>query len=239
MPKTRELIDQIIEIRERRQCDHAMSELFSRLSTLESAFEQRDTTSEELLKYFPVALVSCMEGYFRLAIKQLIDEGQLFLDNVSTLVSNIKFDFDVVKALSEKQVTVGEFISHHISLNNLAQIQTHVSKVINQDFLFKLSTVYSRWEHEVLGKEKVPILQDPDRVYKSVSRTFELRHIICHELASGFMFDLAEIEECFLGTVLFLKATDELLNEILHPGAPLTQTEMNITARETLKQASK
>lgn len=238
MPKTRELIDQIIEVRERRQFNHAMSELFSRLSSLETAFEKRDVTNEELLKYFPVALVACMEGYFRLAIKQFIDEGQPFLNNASELISNIKFDFDVVKALNEKQITVGEFISHHISLNNLAQIQSNISKIIKREFLTELRNICSRWEYEVLGKEKVLILQDPDQVYKSVSRTFELRHIICHELASGFTFDFAEIEECFLGTVLFLKATDELFNEILHPDSPLTQSAMNMKAGETLRDAS-
>jgi uncharacterized protein YecT (DUF1311 family) len=238
MPKTRELIDQIIEVRERRQFNHTMSELFSRLSTLEIAFEKRDVTNQELLKYFPVALVACMEGYFRLAINQFIDEGQPFLDNASELISNIKFDFDVVKALNEKQVTVGELISHHISLNNLAQIQSNISKIIKRDFLKELGSTCSRWEYEVLGKEKAPILQDSDQVYKSVSRTFELRHIICHELASGFTFDFVEIEKCFLGTVLFLKATDELFNEILHPDSPLTQLDMNMKAGETLRCAS-
>lgn len=239
MPKPREIIDQIIEVRERRQFNHGMGELFSRLSALESAFEQRRGTSEEMLKYFPVALVACMEGYFRLTIEQLIDKGQPFLDNGSTLISNTKFNFRVLKALNKQEISIGELISHHISLNNLEQINSNITAVVNvkQDFLSSLRIVSSRWEHEILGKEKMPILQDPDQVYKGVSRTFELRHVICHELASEFVFDPVEIEECFLGTVLFLKAADELINEILHPDAPLTQAEMDITAGKTLKQA--
>lgn len=238
MLKTRELIDQIIEVRERRQFNHAMSELFSRLSRLERAFEKRDIANEELLKYFPVALVACMEGYFRLAINQFIDEGQPFLDNASELISKIKFDFDIVKALNEKKVTVGEFISHHISFNNLEQISSNVSKVIKRDFLKELRNVCAGWKHEILGKEKVSIIQDSEKVYRSVARTFELRHVICHELASGFTFSSEEIEECFSGTVLFLKAADELFYEILHPDPPLTQSAMNVRAGEILENVS-
>ena len=43
---------------------------------LEQAFKNHDKTQEELTRYFPVALIACVESYFRMAIKDLIDAGK-------------------------------------------------------------------------------------------------------------------------------------------------------------------
>jgi len=234
MTRTRELINEILETRQRRKTGQIISELFIRMITLEASFEKRAEIEKELLKYFPVALVACLEGFFRLAIKEIIDTGTPFLENTVKLLTNIKFDYDFIKALHGKQITIGEFVSHQLPISSLTHIQTHLSALFGKDFLDDLRSVSDRAAHEIHGKPENPILTDPHTTYANVARTFELRHIICHELATNFDISRDEIEVCFYSTILFLKAAEELISETLHPGAPLTQADMNIAAGQEL-----
>jgi hypothetical protein len=237
MRATRDIIEEIIQARSRRKSDSAMFELFMRLSMLERAFKNRGELDAELLKYFPVALVACLEAYSRLAIKEMIDAGSPFLDHSAKLLGNAKLDFDILKALHGKQITIGEFIAHNIPISRLSHINHALSALLEKDMLTELRTVADRWSYEVQGNPKTPILSDPDGTYTAVSKTFELRHIICHEMASNYEVEVLDIERGFTATAIFLKATDELISETLHPNAPLTQTEMNIEAGAQLDAA--
>ena len=232
MPRTVNLIKQIIEVRERRDTGFAISELFLRLIDLEKAFKERENLSPEFLKYFPVGLVACLEGYFRLEIKQIIDFGSPYLERSEKLLSNGKFDFESIKARHGKQITLGELVAHQIPISNLDRVCSHLSALMGKDFLQELRQVHDRWAYEVKKQPKEPILKDPDAVYAGVAKTFELRHIICHELATRYEFKLEEIEHCFFSTTLFLKASESLIREMLFPGAPLTQSAKNVEAFE-------
>lgn len=44
---------------------------------------------------------------------------------------------------------------------------------------------------------------------------------------------------CFESCVALLRAADEFISETLHPGAPLTQTEMNIAAGNSVSEMQK
>lgn len=235
MTRTRELIKEILEIRQRMKSDHTISELFNRMSALEGAFEKRSEIEPELLRYFPVALVACVEGFFRLAIKRIIDTGPPYIENAVKLLANIKFDYEFIKALHGKQITIGDFVSHQVPLSSLAHIQAHLSALLSKDFLDGLRGVSDRAAEEIHDRPKSHILTDSNLTYAAVSRTLELRHIICHELATNFSVTRDEIEGCFFNTTLFLKASEELVSETLQPGAPLTQADMNIAAAEELR----
>ena len=234
MSRTRRLIEEILEIRDRRKTDDTTIELFTRMLALENAFEKRTDVEPELLRYFPVALVASLEGFFRLAIKEIIDLGSPYLENAARLLTNVKFDYDFIKALHGKQITIGDFVAHQLPLSSLTNIQTDLSALLGIDFLQELGVVSDRVAHEIYGKPKVPILTDPDKTYAGVSRTFELRHIICHELASNFETLGDEIEVCFFSTTQFLKASGELIQQTIYPGLPLTQTDINIAAGKEL-----
>lgn len=236
MPNRRDLIKEIIEIRGRRRSSHPTLELFQRLLELQSAYENRDKKNPELLKYFPIALVACMEGYFRAALKHLIDSEEKYLENASSLAMNLRFDFEIVKALYGKKISIGEFIAHMISLNNLGHIERNMSQLLGIDFLNKLAIVHDRWATEIKGEPKKPIISDSSTTYRNVAKTFELRHIFCHETATKHEIEETVITDCFDSTVLFLKASDELLSETLHPNAPLTQADMNIESAKEYKK---
>lgn len=237
MSRTRDIIEEIAQVRQRRRFGRSMAELPMRLFALERAFKEHDQTNEELTRYFPVALIACIEGYFRLAIKELIDAGEPYITNAERPASSIKLDFTVVRAIHGKAITVGELVGHSVPLSRLDHIESSMSGLLGVSFLDRLRTISDRWDHEVRGAPEQPILSDPDAVFSGVAKAFELRHIICHEIASAHEILYPEVARCFECCVAFLRAADELVSETLHPGAPLTQSAMNIAAGESLADA--
>ena len=237
MSKTRDIIEEIAQVRQRRRFGRAIAELPIRLRTLERAFKEHNQTNEELTRYFPVALVACIEGYFRLAIKELIDAGEPYVTNAERLASTVKLDFALVRAVHGKDVTVGELVGHSIPLSRLDQIDSSISSLLGISFLDRMKTISDRWRHEVRGEPETPILVDPPKVFAGVAKSFELRHIVCHEIASAHEIPYEKVARCFECCVAFLRAADEIISETLHPGAPLTQRDMNVAAGESLADA--
>jgi hypothetical protein len=234
MGRTRDIIQEIADVRQRRRFGSAMAELPMRLLALEQAFKANDKNDTELIRYFPVALIACVEGYFRMVIKDLIDAGEPYLTNAEKPASSLKLDFSLLRAVHGKTITVGELVAHSVQLSRLEHIETALSGLLAKEFLDSLRIITDRWAHEVMGKPTAPILSEPDKVFADVARTFELRHIICHEIASAYEIKSNEVARCFESCVAFLKAADEFISETIHPGAPLTQTDMNIAAGEAL-----
>lgn len=236
MSRTRDIIREIADVRQRRRFGSAMSDLPVRLFALEQVFEEYDKSQSELTRYFPVALIACVEGYFRMAIKDLVDSGDPYLSNAGKPASSLKIDFSILRAVHGKAITVGELVAHGIPLSRLDYIDVALTNLIGKGFLEALRTTTDRWAHEVKGEEASPILMNPDRVFSDVARTFELRHIICHEIASAYEIEADEVARCFQSCVAFLRTADEFISETLHPGAPMTQTDMNIAAGESLSK---
>jgi len=234
---TRDTVQEIADIRKRRRFGPAIVELSLRLQELEQALNRCDRDNTELVRYFPVALVGCIEGYFRLVIKELIDAGDPFLTNAEKLASMLKFDFALLRAVHGKAITVGELVAHSVKLSRLEHIESSVTRLLGTSFLQEMRTVTDRWDHEVKGNPATPILTNPDVVFARVSKTFELRHIICHEIASGYEITSDDVEQCFESCVLFLRAADESVAGVLYPGAALTQAEMNVAASKSLDEA--
>ena len=63
---------------------------------------------------------------------------------------------------------------------------------------------------------------------------FRLRHIYVHELVDFDKPDRTTIGEALESSVSFLKAAAEVVGNLLHPNAPLTQTDMNQRSAEDL-----
>lgn len=234
MSRTRDIIQEIATIRERRRFGSAIAELPLRLFALEQAFKAHDKKQSELTRYFPVALIACVEGYFRMVIKDLIDFGEPFLTNAEKPASLLKLDFSVLRAVHGKTITVGELVAHSVPLSRLEHIETVLSSLLDTGFLHSLRTTKDRWAHEIRGVPCAPILSNPDEIFAGVARTFELRHIICHEIASAYEVESDEVAQCLECCVAFLRAADEFISETINPGAPLTQTDMNIAAGKSL-----
>lgn len=231
----RDHIAEIIEIRERGFSSGSSFEALMRIVILEQSFKSLPKDNIEMLRYFPIALVATMEGSIRSLLANLIDHGKPFLDNCEKLIKNQKIPFSLIKAFHGKEVAVGEFVSHTVSINKLADIDSVISTVIGTDFLEELKIHHDRWDVEVCGKDKVPMISKPDVIYRSIARTFELRHIFCHELAMNVNVDYLEIEQCMSAVSIFLKAANSYIRDTLYPNSPLTNVEINLESASDLK----
>ncbi|MGH9823669.1 MAG: lysozyme inhibitor LprI family protein, partial [Blastocatellia bacterium] len=170
----------------------------------------------ELLKYIPISLIACAEGYLRIQCRELIDFGPPFSENAAS-IQQVKFDFRQVQAIRGRVVSLGDFISHLLPMNNLNDINSNLSLLIGEDFLAKLKAVeFADWPPERA--------EDVNRLFgemcEGVKTTFRLRHIYCHEVAAFEVADVATIRNCFDRMSSFLFWTYWFFYHLLNPLDP-------------------
>lgn len=178
-----------------------------------------------------------MESLFREVVKQLIDFGYPYSKNAEIFnKSEIKFDFKIVTQIQGKTISVGDFISHLLPLSNLEDINYTMTNLIGEDFLSSLKSVVDSW-HDDETQTYEPIIKNASAVYQDVKKTFELRHIYCHEFTGIDIVEPEIIKRCFYNTKLFLEATSCLIRHLIAPTAPKTQAAMNKLAFDEFNQA--
>ena len=208
MKKSRKIINEIIAIQKRRKTSFPSAEVYQRLTLLEYSYDYRNADDKELLKYYPIAIVACLETFFRLSIKLIIDYGEPYLSNAESILPKTNVGFDVLKGLHGDTISIGDVISHSISISNLGHIVGYLNNLLQIDFITEISNVKDRWAIEIEKKPDKPIISDSGELLKYISKTFELRHIFCHETASNL-----NLQKYFLYIYYFLL---KLLNYPLH-----------------------
>ena len=235
----RRTVDRIRSSGSRLRFNLREAELFPRLSVIRHSYNQLDSAIPELLRYYPIALVACLESWSRLAIRELVDFGDPYLGNARQLVQRERFDYQILAGLHGRTITIGEVISQYPSISSLEQTIAIMGPLIGKDFREGVSSVHDRWKVEIEKQPKAPIIADIDETFRYVDRTFELRHIFCHEIATAIEVERNEIEKCIDHTTVFLKASDELISQTLFPDAPLTQADINVASHEDYERERK
>ena len=220
----------ILEVHQRRGFRMGRECALIRVVALKYAHDSVLPKQTELLRYFPVALISCVETFFKLAIKELIDHGDPYLRNAQKFKERWHYDYEVLTSLHGQVITIGDLISHHVRVNNLTTLIAEMSCVMGLKFENHLATSVDRYSVEVLKKEASPIISNIDKTFSQVSEVFRLRHIICHEIAYDFTTTKAEIAEFMDHISNFLHASSCLIDDTLYPDAPLTQMDINAEA---------
>ena len=163
----------------------------------------------ELKGYFAVRCVACMEGYFRLAIADLIDFGEPFRSNAANF-NQINFSIDTALSLQKNSVTIGEFIAHLVSVNNLQDIISNMNKILNLEFMGLFKNMSSQ-----LQTQKWFFEEDFDTVsglLATINSIFKSRHIICHEIAEPE--DEFNPRNYYEQTTEFLWITENIINDL-------------------------
>lgn len=154
---------------------------------------------EELMRYLPIAVIACIEGYFRLLFRDLIDAGSPYIDNLRSFEDrDLRFKIDDIVAIQKETVSLGDFISHLLPINSLEEINYCMSTLLGKDFLESLKSS--------------PFISPS--VYKGVKRLFELRHIFAHELATKEKLDIKKCETIIGAGVSFLMATETMISQV-------------------------
>jgi hypothetical protein len=228
----RNFVNEITEIKSRSEYNSRYT-FINNLNSIGDAFNDHINynrpSCKELLKYIPISTIACFEAFFRSMIKDLIDSGKPFCDNVIEFnqSKNVKFDFDIVTAIQRKQVTIGDFISHILPLNSFEDINSNISTIIGMDFTAMLKTYKDESFFDYKKEISNQFIERADEIIKDIKRTFELRHIFCHEFATNVVIDKVEILRLYQNAKIFIIQSDNLIWSLTNPDYPKTQSEMN------------
>ncbi|MDI1284022.1 MAG: DUF1311 domain-containing protein [Reyranella sp.] len=182
--------------------------------------------------FIPIRIVTELEVFARAWIKELIDHGTPYAEHAATLAKDvgIKFDYAVSQALIGQRFSLGDLVSHSVSVNSFDQLIGNFNKLLGHDFLPSLKDVHDRWSVELHGKPKTPIIEDMDAMCRHLSRLFEVRHVVVHEKPSVPVFSEGDIASFFSAAQMLIQATNERFTFLRHGLYPLTQMDMNIEA---------
>jgi uncharacterized protein YecT (DUF1311 family) len=237
----RNYVEEILSIRLRNELNPRWGAALTELRALEHALEKAQEFPREMVRYFPIAMVATIEAYFRSAVKELIDLGPPFSERAVGFdkARDLLPDFRTVLAIQGKTITVGDLVGHLLPVKSLEDIDRNMTTIMGESFLDKLKSTQDRWAIEIEGAVPKPIIDNPSEVYQGVKQMFRLRHIYCHEVAPFETVDIGLIMNCFVNSSLFLKAADQLIWNLVAPGAPLDQSAMNAQAFQDFKKADK
>jgi hypothetical protein len=214
----------------------------NRVSQLQQSFDwvkSQGNSGEgvELLKYIPVGLVATIESFFTGVISQLIDFSPIYLERVSRLKKTIQFNnIDYMIAIHKKRVSVGEFVSHQLKINNLNNVLNHINAFIesepppdpdnNSNYDPKKQKFWKSLKEVTHRESGELILKNPDTALQNIGEMFTIRHCIAHEMDFYIHSKLSEIEEGLKNTLDFINATGEFVAKIM---------DIPVTLREKLQ----
>ena len=196
----------------------AMSECTEIIESVKNESEYLEKTQNIFLvskidyvdQFFPIKCVACIEGYFRLVIADLIDFGNPFRENAKQF-SEVKFSIETVLALQIGKVSVGDFISHLLSINSFDSVCSIMSTIVGTDFKEELKAMYLKKPHlkPFFGTEEDIF----NGIIKVVAEMFKYRHVYCHEL--GDPGQVITTGGGFVeATTKFLHLTESIIEEI-------------------------
>jgi hypothetical protein len=170
---------------------------------------------DEVAKYLPIGFVACIEGYFRLVFRDLIDYGSPFRENVINF-RDIKFGVEHVVAIEGGKLSLGEFVSHFLPVNGIQDIDNSMSILLAHSFLDQLKAMEVK-ESDMPEPKPLNDILAVDVMLKKTQRLFELRHIYSHELAPKEKVNVKEIQSCTNWALLFLAYSENLVEQITKP----------------------
>lgn len=168
----------------------------------------------ELLRYFPIGMTACVEGYFRQAFRDLIDSGTPYMENVLNF-RDINFGIQSVLAIHGRTVSLGDFVSHLLPLKSLQDINRNMSVIIGEDFLERLNNTEAEFANEL-----VPFKNLAPHIYREVKEMFRLRHIFAHELAITEKLRVKSLRMMLGAATTFVWETENLMDALLSRAEP-------------------
>lgn len=187
------------------------------------------------LQFVPIRLVTVLEVFLREMIAELVDGDEAVFERAEKLVKGAKIDFAFAAHVDRRELTIGDFVAHTVSLNGVDGIMNVMDTLIG-GFGGRLQTVHPRWSEEMEEWPLPPIVTDYEAMMTALTRLFEVRHVLTHELPSGIVLGPEELPKLIHAARTFVEATDWFVIEVLRGSVPQTQIAMNIVADDDLRR---
>lgn len=212
------IIHQVIDVTSRQPSRTSRGDqLGKRLNGIRRALEEvryntKDSAARvELFKYIPIGLVACIQGYFVLAIQDLIDSGEPYSENVCQL-KDLHFKMESVIALQGRQVSLGEVVVNMLSLSSIDGLFSNIDTIVG--YSFKNALQAYNFTCPCCG-QTIKLLDAEPAVFKDVSEVFKYRNIFCHELAPNQSLPIKSAERFVQSISFFLIVVDSLVEQLL------------------------
>ena len=176
----------------------------------------------QLLEYVPVKIVACFEQFFRAEYQEILVNPKVKknLKNID-LFKDTKYDFDVIEAFEENDISLSDYLSLLIPCSKLADIDNAISKLLGINFL-------SEFRKKDNGKA----------ILESVSEIFRLRHIYCHEVPLKKNNDIDSARKLISHAIEFIDNSDDIIRNTLYSDQIDSIKEIEI-AQEEYEKADK
>jgi len=227
----KDLINEIVEVKNRKKYKTTYI-INQRIEEIEKSLKnfidcKGNFANNEIIKYFPIGIVALIEAFTRNIIKNLIDHGKPYIDNIIKLEKKCdKLDFKIITEIQKKNITIGEFVSHVLSINNMENIISILSLLTNSDFFCEFKTFISDYDSDYLSDEIVSLKNNFNETLENINNTFKLRHIFCHESIPQDKVDVHLISKCFESSKIFILSLDTYIHYILYGPVEKSAREM-------------
>ena len=156
---------------------------------------------KEFVRYMPVAAIALVEGYFKGLMCDLINLGPPFLQNAAEF-KEVRVSLEALVGTHTREITVGELLTHPLRLNNLEDIDRHMSVVLGLEFLKTLKSEESL----------------PAKYLAGLTALFEARHILAHEIAPDYKATPQDNFEFLLCVFCVLLGTEHYIQHTVLAG---------------------
>jgi len=208
-----------------------------RMSSLIQSFNDSAKHREEVIRYYPIAVVAVLDGYFRARLPSLIDSGDPFRANAVEKYSEVKLNLQLGEALSTRRVSLGELIMNSVgisSFQSLVHILTNITGRPN--CLAEIAQVAPK---SFDSKARRPFITSPNDAWARLSKVFELRHILCHELAPDLSVDESETRLLLLAAQEFVRASAAWIEDLESPNVRKLIVERSRSQSARLAEAER
>lgn len=202
------------------------------IDKLAELWSQQQSRHAPVADFFLIRMVTIIEVFTRRWLATLIDHGDPYLENASRLGDLKAFNFNIVRALAGEKVTIGEVLSHTVSVNRIADVHGLLTTVLGDDLWSAIRSTYDRHAVELDGRPEQPIIRDETAMRSALAKLFEVRHILVHELPRESPYAQTDIAECLKATKEFTRAVEQTLTNRIYGNYPLTTLEMTEAANQ-------
>ncbi|SMH41282.1 lysozyme inhibitor LprI family protein [Mesorhizobium australicum] len=226
-------VDQILARKERWGTNRAAMELSSAVERLEREWLAIRRQAAAFTDFIPMRLVTLIEVFVREVIREIVDYGPPYLDRAEKLAKGARIDFIFASNLQGRKLSIGDLVAHSIPVNSPTNIIAAFEGLI-PDFTASLKLAHPRWSEEVDTWPQPPVIQDFDLTLATLTKLFEVRHILTHEFPQERPYESNEIVGFLAAARELLSAIDWVIVDKLKGSVPQTQIMMNIQAGNSL-----
>ena len=227
--------DQVTEIAELQARQGRFVDIQAKVADLEELWRQ--PIQPPVSDFFAMRVVTLLEVFGRQWIATFIDHGPPYVDKSKALVeSGIKFDFDKVKGIHGKKISLGQLVAHSVSLNQFDQFVWCFSKLLDKDLLKAIERTHDRATVELYGQPPTPIISDASVMTRDLRRLFQVRHVLTHEYPVRSA-TIEDISSFLRAASEFVRASEQTFATLLYGNYAFKAVDMASQATELKNDA--